>query len=889
MNDPVGLADHLRDLYLKYLDSAQPIRDARLMDERRRLLEKPGVLSQPPRIEPVPRYAETEPLADACHALGLSAEFADFAARGLFRPSRKLYEHQRAALQDVAVEGRSLVVTTGTGSGKTECFLLPIFEALVRESARWTGPDRPRAVRALILYPLNALVEDQMIRLRQAADSVEVPDGSGARRWLAENRSDRFTFGRYTGSTPVSGHPKSKTKRAERSKWQRKLKDQAMKVHDNLELRYQFPSLDDDAGECWDRWTMQATPPDILVTNYSMLNIMLMRAIEERIFDQTAAWLRQDRRHVFHLVVDELHSYRGTQGTEVAYLLRLLLRRLGLTPDSPQLRFLASSASLEVDRAGLAYLEGFFGLPGSAFSVRGGQPPEATPSPPLPLAGTASSFLSFRSDWGTNPAEAVARLAGGLGVAITPTGAPAATLGVVLKAAKVPEAVREGYERPERPDQLGRRVFGEGTDREAVAGLLQALAVARDGPGRDDSAPLPLRAHLFFRNVPGLWACCDRRCNQVDPAGRAGNEPRAVGRLFAAPRLACDCGARVLDILVCQCCGEVYLGGFRRHVGSPFELVHDQPDLERVPSPVLQPKRNGQYAVFWPSDEDPMDIVWDQSPRRRRWTRASLDVATGQLTTGGDVEKAEAFNGWVYEIVGVTDDDAIKFPALPSKCARCDTDWSRVGQTPGQPVDPSKAATPLMAHRTGFQKVNQVLADGLLRRIDEPKSRKLVVFTDSRQDAAKLSAGIELDHYRDLVRQALLRSFDRLGSDLAAYLKFVDAGHRPDSLGPDEIEAFKRYRSNVKSPSALTRSRRSSGIEATSSREPMRFPTSPTALPPRRLGSWPSRPAARPPGHSPCRLSTTRSGRRCWSMAATPPAPDPAPDDGRPASTTMQP
>ena len=76
---------------------------------------------------------------------------------------------------------------------------------------------------------------------------------------------------------------------------------------------------------------MQDAPPDILITNYSMLNIMLMRDIEDQIFAATRRWL-EDPANVFHLVVDELHTYRGTPGTEVGYILRVLYERLGLNP-----------------------------------------------------------------------------------------------------------------------------------------------------------------------------------------------------------------------------------------------------------------------------------------------------------------------------------------------------------------------------------------------------------------------------------------------------------------------------------------------------------------------------------------------------------------------------
>ena len=96
------------------------------------------------------------------------------------------------------------------------------------------------------------------------------------------------------------------------------------------------------------RWDMQDAPPDVLITNFSMLSIMMMRDADSQIFERTREWLKEDG-SVFHLIIDELHLYRGTAGTEVAYLLKLLLLRLGLEPDSPKLRILCSSASLQPD------------------------------------------------------------------------------------------------------------------------------------------------------------------------------------------------------------------------------------------------------------------------------------------------------------------------------------------------------------------------------------------------------------------------------------------------------------------------------------------------------------------------------------------------------------
>src|SRR5208282_6459623 len=154
-----------------------------------------------------------------------------------------------------------------------------------------------------------------------------------------------------------------------------------------------FPRM--DGGEMWSRWDMQDFPPDILITNYSMMNIMLMRSLETPVFELTRQWLETDRSRVFHLIVDELHTYRGTPGTEVAYLIRVLLGRLGLSPESPQLRIIASSASLPEDGSGPGYLEQFFGRDRNRFCIIAGNivPPEAGAA--ATLESHANAFRDF--------------------------------------------------------------------------------------------------------------------------------------------------------------------------------------------------------------------------------------------------------------------------------------------------------------------------------------------------------------------------------------------------------------------------------------------------------------------------------------------------------------
>lgn len=787
--DPISLSEGLHDLYLRYLDSALPLREAPLMAERRKLFSAPGAIFQPPLFEFIQRYKEAGTLSEIGHTAGLTPDFCEFASRGLFPGDRMLYEHQKESLLDVAIGKTHLVVTSGTGSGKTECFMLPLIESLVRESATWAAKQRPRAVRALLLYPLNALAEDQMVRLRRTLDSIDSPSGPGARTWLAQKRPDRFYFGRYNGLTPVPGR-KNSSSQAELRKRKSELERTARGVSQNLDLRYQFPSMDPDSAEMWNRWAMQEAPPDVLITNYSMLNIMLRRSIEGPIFDATQRWLKNDPAAVFHLVVDELHTYRGTPGTEIAYLLRLLLDRLGLTPESPQLRILASSASIDGEE-GRGFLQEFFGCSGKSFSIVSGvhiTPMRSRHSNLNHLLDCFEQFASETQDQRDEPAVVRSLIE-----SLSGKNVPAASRADLFRALDDTGVFHllTDAGKPQTAIDLGRRLFGA-ENTVAVQGLLKALSWSRIDNQPSAPAPLPFRLHQFFRNVTGLWACCDPTCSCVD---RSDEEPegRSCGKLYATPRLVCDCGARVLDVLLCSECGDVYLGGYR-FIGSDNEeyLVHDQLQFDKFEVPVLPERQYCSYAVYWPFTEEPAcGRRWELQPTTRRWAEAHLNPATGRLSVGESID--ESPTGWVYRIGNVTSHPKEYFSALPAKCCRCEADWSRVGDSSRSPDDVPRQEpikTPLRSHRTGFQKVNQLLADGLLRNLDA-KSRKLVVFTDSRQDAAKLSAGIELDHYRDLVRHFLVMGAQSSLGDASAFLKLMN--HGGVELNEDQRRAASRF------------------------------------------------------------------------------------------------
>ena len=375
-----GLHESLRD----YIEATYHVSDPTLVARRQEILETPGVIHQRPYLESTPRYKTTIPFED----LGLDpAALEIFAAvseadgdldRLIYDPP---YEHQAISTKVSLVDGHSLVVMTGTGSGKTECFLLPILGKLASE-ARRTGQEfgETSAVRAMVLYPMNALVNDQLGRLRLLFADPRICEKF--KEW--SGRPARFA--RYTSRTlypgvrdpnkdqlrlaPIRDYYINNLELAEGPTSPQQAA--AKKLVQELRRRGKWPAKPDligwygqrgtrwldsktgefkrcvtlpDDPELITRHEVQSAPPDLLVTNYSMLEYMLMRPLERPIFDQTRDWLHANPEERFMLVIDEAHLYRGAAGTEVAHLIRRLRARLGIPPE--RLQVICTSASMQ--------------------------------------------------------------------------------------------------------------------------------------------------------------------------------------------------------------------------------------------------------------------------------------------------------------------------------------------------------------------------------------------------------------------------------------------------------------------------------------------------------------------------------------------------------------
>ena len=299
------------------------------------------------------------------------------------------YLHQIEALRESILKGKNVVVTTGTGSGKTLCFLIPVITNLLIESIgsgdrrRWTsmgastdwwqsgsqpysynrGSQRTAAVRCMIVYPLNALVRDQIETMRSILDS------SSAQAFYRDSlEGDRIYFGQYVGATRGRGSPKDQRKLSQaREYMQTSYQDymRAERLRTAGKDKDLWRHIENPAGsQMLLRWDMQSAWPDILITNFTMLSIMMVRDRERSLFESTRKWLDESDENVFYLVLDELHSYRGTPGTEISYTVKLFMDALSLYPGHPQLRIIATSASLEDQTTGKEdpqFIRDFFG------------------------------------------------------------------------------------------------------------------------------------------------------------------------------------------------------------------------------------------------------------------------------------------------------------------------------------------------------------------------------------------------------------------------------------------------------------------------------------------------------------------------------------------------
>ena len=351
--------------------------------------------------------------------------------------------------------------------------------------------------------------------------------------------------------------------------------------------------------------------------------------------------------------------------------------------------------------------------------------------------------------------------------------------------------------------QVARRIFGEeGTDIlriDAVGGLIYLLSRAKER--RNPNRPLvkyprpllPLRTHYFFRGVRGVWACSNPDCTALDEQYRA--KDRRIGRLYLEPRTRCDCGGVVLEMLFCRTCGEAFLGGYSSEKDQKWTLFPNPAYDERETAGERIAKSIRNYTFYWPSAHKASRTETFTKNRGRsvlefKFCKVAYEPYEGRMK----LDQSTKATGWKYQLLhhsgDISDETLDSIPSTPFICPLCGDDWS--SHAPNLDfLDPRKLNSPVDFQMIGHTSLNHLLIDSLMKQVSV-ETRKLVLFSDSRQDAAKLSAGIELDHYNKILRQLLSRFSFEAQSDIHTYLRFC----RGESLSDEEQQVVIDFETN---------------------------------------------------------------------------------------------
>ena len=767
-----------------YIEAAYHVGHPTLVDLRRGLLDREGVLYRTPFIESTPKYKSGDCFAD----LGLPASTTELfqaishrngGAPLLFDPP---YSHQAQALQAAITEGRSLVITTGTGSGKTESFLMPILAKLAIEAHDSPDSFQTPALRALLLYPMNALVNDQLGRLRALFGSPLVTERFST--WAG--RPARFA--RYTSRTLYPGvrtvRRDSTRLRAIEHFYLSHLETATNPDNDNRLLSHTLvknlhdkgkwpakPDLRAWFGKKGTRWTdpttgefvravtlpddpelltrheVIANPADILVTNYSMLEYMLMRPLERPIFDKTRTWLADNPRRSITIVIDEAHLYRGAAGAEVGMLLRRLRNRFGLDPERVQV--ICTSASFQDPMQARDFAAALSGKDEADFDVITGDLalfPDSGPG-----TGADASALAAVDMEGFYPAsseetrrQAIKPFLAYRSIATTQ---PLST--ALYKALHDFRPLRLLVNRTMRSalrlDRLGSEIFPgvENADRALTALIALGSMARRENTG---SGLLPCRVHTFLRGLPGLWACADMECTALSPDHRGG----PTGRLYGQPRALCTCGGRVFELFTCRNCGTAYFRAYTDDLITPEFLWADPgTDFLSVDGPVTKLK--------------PIDLLLEE-PTAHDVEPADLDIPTGRLNPISEGER--------HRTVFLRDDRTT--PVNPDDEDHEGTEPDGEFNLCGVCQRSAQWGSPVQDHQTkGDEPFHAIVTKQL--QVQPPtrpfeefaplRGRKVLTFSDSRQTAARLAPNLQRHSMKDVLRPITLVGWQELAQD----------------------------------------------------------------------------------------------------------------------------
>ncbi|GAD79748.1 DEAD/DEAH box helicase [Vibrio ezurae] len=608
---------------------------------------------------------------------------------------RPPYKHQLEAWDYLSSdEVKSVVVTSGTGSGKTECFLVPLLNDLAKQSKQSTATLE--GTQAIFLYPLNALINSQKERLSAWTRGFE----------------GKVRFALYNGETPTQAPSKN--------------------LSNASFSRNSAPEQVTNRKDIW------SSPPPILVTNATMLEYMLIRQQDEEILAKSQGKLKW-------IVLDEAHTYVGSQAAEIALLLRRVMHAYGVEPQD--VRFVATSATIgdknkqeETNRDLQRFLAKVAGvLPEQVAVVNGHRS-----IPEINATGRESSF-SIENAKGMSSGELFDYMSGfpmlrEMRELLTREPHTLEEIALILEPSK-----------------------SESISQSELAKALEIIDLAVTAYPNGDSSQqafLPVRAHIFHRSQRGLWACSDSNC--CNKANTELQDGWKFGMVYTSERTHCEgeCGAPVFELTHCKDCGTPSLaaakttaqGGIKLLEPRETDLLDDYVDeideYEQTSDEKIDTEFEANVQIF--AKEDALGNAHDQLG----CTHVSIDPKTNRISEAFESEHLDIFYNQNDR------DDGLR-------CAHC----HGVENVPNTQFKRALLGSPFLMGS---------LVPAMLRHIpgnnsDDLKGKRLITFTDSRQGTARFSAKMQLDSERNWTRSQVYKTavLEAGGLDLPEELKKI--------------------------------------------------------------------------------------------------------------------
>lgn len=588
-------------------------------------LDDEGLLYQKPFIESSPAYKSVKDgIQKAKIPDWMKKYFSDLSDAGIgVYPTP--FVHQVQALEN-AVQGRDLFVSTGTGSGKTECFMWPLMAKLATEAKDNSDTWKMRGVRTIVMYPMNALVSDQVSRLRRL---IGDPEGKflNVFRSTCGETVRRPQFGMYTGRTPYPGNEPVTSEDRKLEKTLARMSfpqtDSEKSFFEALRHEGKIPAKmdmqtfleglhngrhipDAEDAELITRFEMQKFCPDILITNYSMLEYMLLRPREAKIWQDTKEWLEENPSNKLLFVIDEAHMYRGSSGGEVALLIRRLFHKLGITRDRVQ--FILTTASMpdrdqEDKNAVYKFAQELTAADTTVeFCYLTGEKEQADTVElrSIPLQSFQSADASVFEENERVCFQALNQFWSGVEGSTAPfTDMASACQWMydnLIAYRPFHTLISKCRGNAVSLAELAAEAFPDVGEEEALNYVSILLAIAPLAKNEKGAVLFPARMHMLFKGIKGVYACANENCPHSHTDGAL-----TLGEIFWADgHLTCPhCNSVVYELYNDRRCGALFYKGYV--LGNALE-THQRTYLWHYSGQVLDSQMKEVHLYLPPED-----------------------------------------------------------------------------------------------------------------------------------------------------------------------------------------------------------------------------------------------------------------------------------------------